>query len=251
VAQVAAYFRPFCQIDGLSATTFIVIIVLIIPQVDAVSGGAGKHGAFQVDAMAGAAGIGVSFVEILVFEVPFPAIDVMHAMGAIERKRQAGVTAAALADSAGMALQLNGRDVVIGGRQCVRPDGMGGAVATFTGHTAVSEAVAVERIGIFSEALVISQAGCSGIDIIRPGLRQADASRVAQSITGMTGLAAGLINPRLARTSAHGQHAAMTVDTLDTGSTHGAPEALGDLARVTLITGFLECAVSREQRCTC
>jgi len=54
--------------------------------------------------MAGAAVIGISFVEILVFEVPRPAVDVMHAMGTIKRKRQAGVTAAALGDSAGMAL---------------------------------------------------------------------------------------------------------------------------------------------------
>ena len=105
MAQATAHFRSFRQIDGLSATTFIVIIiVLIIPQVDAVSSSAGKHRAFQVHAMAGAAVIGISFVEILVFEVPRPAVDVMHAMGTIKRKRQAGVTAAALGDSAGMAL---------------------------------------------------------------------------------------------------------------------------------------------------
>ena len=232
MAQATAHFRPFCQTDGLSATAFIVIVILIIPQVDAVSGGAGKHRAFQVHAMAGAAVIGICCVEILVFEVPRLAVDVMHAMGATERKRQAGVTAAALGDSAGMALQLHGRQVVIGRRQRIRPDRVGGAMATCAGHTAVSEAVAVERTDVFSEALVAGQARCGDIDIISPGLRQADASQVADSIAGMTGLAAGLINPGFARAAAHGQHAAMAVDAVDTGATHGAPEALGDLAPV-------------------
>ena len=43
----------------------------------------------------------------------------------------------------------------------------------------------------------------------------------------------------------------MAVDAVDTGATHGAPEALGDLARVTLVTGFLEGAVGWEQQCAC
>lgn len=194
MAQAAAHFRPFRQIDGLSATAFIVIIiVLIIQQVDAVSGGAGKHRAFQVHAMAGAAVIGISFVEILVFEVPRPAVDVMHAMGAIKRKRQAGVTAAALGDSTGMALQLHGRQVVIGGWQRIRPDRMGGAMAAFAGDTAVTEAVAVERIVVFSKALVTGQARCGDIDMITPGLIQTDGTVIPDSIAGMTGLASWLV----------------------------------------------------------
>ena len=96
MAQAAAHFCSFSDMDGLSAT----LIILIITQVVTVRGGAGKYRAFQVQAMAGLAGFGARFVEILVLEVPRPAVDVMHAMGTAEGKRQAGVTDAALGDGA-------------------------------------------------------------------------------------------------------------------------------------------------------
>lgn len=245
MAKAAAHLCSFSYIDGLSTT----LIVLIITQVVAVRGGAGKHRAFQVLAMAGAAGIGIRFVEILVLEVPRPAVDVMHAVGAVEGKWQAGMTDAALGDGARMALQLVGRDVVIGSGHGIRPDGVGRAVTAFAGDTAVTETVAIERIGVFSEALVTGQARCGDIDMITPGLIQTDGTVILDSISRMTGLASRLVQPGLARAAAHGQHTAMAIDAVDTGATHGAPEAFGDLARVALVTGFLECSMRREQRC--
>lgn len=166
MAKTAAHLCSFSYIDGLSAT----LIVIIITQVVAVRGGAGKHRAFQVLAMAGAAGIGISLVEVLVLEVPRPAVDVVHTVGAVEGQRQAGMTDTALGDGARMALQLVGRDIIVRSWQGIRPDRMGGAVAAFAGDTAVTEAVAVERTGVFSEALVAGDTRCCDIDVVTPCL---------------------------------------------------------------------------------
>lgn len=54
--------------------------------------------------MAGAAGVGISLVVVLMPEVPRPAVDAIHAMGTIEGEWQTGVTAAARADGSGMTL---------------------------------------------------------------------------------------------------------------------------------------------------
>ena len=42
----------------------------------------------------------------------------------------------------------------------------------------------------------------------------------------------------------------MAVYAVDTGTAHGASEALGYFARVALVAGFFNCAVSREERRT-
>jgi len=60
----------------------------------------------------------------------------------------------ALDDAAGMALQLDSRQIVIGGRQRIRPDRMGRSMATFAGDVAVTQAVAVECIAIFRKSFV-------------------------------------------------------------------------------------------------
>ena len=200
MTQAAAHSSAFNQADGLSITAFVIIV--FIPQAVSVGSCLRKHSAFQVLAMTGAAGVRISLVEIHVFLVPRSAVDVMHTMRAIQGKRQAGMTNAAFTDGAGMALQLVGGHIVIGRRQCIGPDRMGGSMAAFAGDTAVSQAVSVERTGVFSKALVVGQTGRGDIDITIPGLCQADASQVADRITGMAGLAAGLINPGFACASA-------------------------------------------------
>ena len=101
MAQVAAHSRAFRHVYGLSTTAIvIVVIIFFIDQVVSVRSRLRQHRAFQVLAVAGAAGTGVALVEVLMFEVPGPAVDVMHAMGAAEGQRQAGMTDAALADAA-------------------------------------------------------------------------------------------------------------------------------------------------------
>ena len=117
MAQIAAYRRAPGHVNGS--------VTIIVPQVVPVRCGPGKHRAFQVPAMAGLAGIGIVLVEILMLQVPACAVDVVHPMGSIQGKWQAGMAGTALDDAAGMALQLDGRQVVIGGRQCIRPDRMG------------------------------------------------------------------------------------------------------------------------------
>ena len=117
MAQIAAYRRAPGHVNGS--------VTIIVPQVVPVRCGPGKYRAFQVPAMAGLAGIGIVLVEILMLQVPASAVDVVHTMGSMQGKRQAGMAGTALDDAAGMALQLDGRQVVIGGCQCIRPDRMG------------------------------------------------------------------------------------------------------------------------------
>jgi len=66
-------------------------------------------------------------------------------------------------------------------------------MATFAGDSAVTDAVAVERIVVFSKALVTGQARCGDIDMITPGLIQTDVTVIPDSIAGMTGLASWLV----------------------------------------------------------
>lgn len=117
MAQTAAHRRALGQVNGS--------VTIIVPQVVSIRCGSGKHRAFQVCAMAGPAGIRILLVEILMLQVPASAVDVVHSMGAIQGKWQAGMAGTALDEAAGMALQLDGRQVVIGGRQRIRPDRMG------------------------------------------------------------------------------------------------------------------------------
>ncbi len=246
MAHVAAYCCSLDHCDSLARPAFIVII-LVVAQENAIRCSLGEHGAFQVPTMTGAAGIRIAFIEILMFSIPARTIDVVHAVWAVKGKRQAGMTATALADGAGMSLQLVRRHVIIGRGQCIWPDCMRGAMTTLAGDTTVTQAITVKRIFIFSKALVVCQARRGDIDITRPGLFETNIAEVIHGITGMAGLAPGFINPGFAIFIAHSKHTAMTILALDTGTAHGAPEALGDLTRMTLITGFLKCTVRREQ----
>ena len=56
------------------------------------------------------------------------------------------VTGAALDDGSVVALKLSGRDVVVGGRVVVGPDGVGAAVAAFAGEAAVALAETEEGV---------------------------------------------------------------------------------------------------------
>lgn len=198
--------------------------------------------------MTASAGIGVVFVELLVFKVPATTVDVVHAMGAIKGKGQAGVAAAAFAQRPGMTLKLNGSQVIVGGSEWIWPDRMGRAVTTFAGNAAMSEAVSIERSAVFRKSLVTGQAGCGGIDIIFPGLGQAQGiTQVAVRIAGVAGFAAGFIQPGPPFIATHRKHAAMAVLATDACGTHCTPETLGHFTRMALIAGLLQAAIHREQ----
>ena len=99
MAQVTAHSRAFGYTDGLSAA-FIIVVIFFITQVDAVSSRLRQHRAFKVTSVTGLAGTRVAFVEIFMLQVPRPAVDVMHAMGATEGQGKRGMAYAALADAA-------------------------------------------------------------------------------------------------------------------------------------------------------
>ncbi len=100
---------------------------------------------------------------------------------------------------------------------------------------------------------------------VQPGLAQPDIVRIAlgidrvhhgagisrqvvQGVSGMAGFASGLIQPGIAVLVTHRQHPAVAVLTDDTGIAHGAPQTLGHLTWMALVTGLFQAAVSREQQ---
>ncbi len=78
----------------------------------------------------------------------------MRAVQGAVREAVGFVAGGALGDGAGMALQLHCRDIVVGIRVAVRPDGMRTAVAGLTAQAGMTiQTVAVQGIVIFGKTL--------------------------------------------------------------------------------------------------
>ena len=67
MAHVTAHCCSLDHGDSLARATFIVII--LVAQENAIRCSLGEHGAFQIQTMTGAAGIGIPLVEILMFSI--------------------------------------------------------------------------------------------------------------------------------------------------------------------------------------
>lgn len=104
MAQITAYRCASGEVDGP--------VTIIVPQEVPRRCCAGKYLTLQVFAMAGATGIGVLLVEILMLQIPVSTVEVVPPVRAIQGRRQPGMAGTALANGAGMPLQLqlHGRD---------------------------------------------------------------------------------------------------------------------------------------------
>ena len=117
----------------------------------------GQWRAHQIKTVAGLAAGFVALVKITVaFIHPARIVDIVQPVGAVGGQWKAALAMAgsALDDGSVVALKLSGRDVVVGRRIVVGPDGVGAAVAAFAADTAVALAEAEEGVCIFRKALV-------------------------------------------------------------------------------------------------
>ena len=223
-----------------------------------------QRGSGQIGAVAGlAAGLVVLIKVFVTIIIPAGVGDVVQAVGAAGRPgqtagRMAGFTCD---DGSGESLELYGGQVVVGGRIGVGPDGVGAAMAAFTGDAAVAFAEAEKGVRVFGKALVGCQERRSGI--VTGSVRLAQAERpvgvshqistlkIRDGITGVAGLAAGQVLPGAPRAAvvgavdaaagqqrgcaAHRQHVAVAVETVHVAGGHGPALALGDVAWVALV----------------
>ena len=137
----------------------------------------GQRRTCQIQTMAGLAAVLVCFVGILVAVViPAGIIHDVQAMGAPGGRWQAARCMAdgTFDDGAGVSLKLLGRLVVIGIAGIIGPDGVGAAVAVFTGDPAMPLAEAKERVRIFRKTRVEGQQRGCRIIACGKGLPQAE-----------------------------------------------------------------------------
>jgi len=147
--------------------------------------------------MAGLASSRIGSIDSLVTLIPVGIVDVMKAVRTVcGESRSIRMAGLALDDRAGVALELNGRNVVICVRVAYRPLGMGAPVAGFTRHPAVAKAVSIQGIIFFGKPLVRCHggSGCRVGRVIGGGLPDG-ASEVTHRVSSMAGLALGFIQP--------------------------------------------------------
>jgi hypothetical protein len=165
---------------------------------DPVGLGPGERGAQAIRAVAGLAGVAIPD-EVLMPAVPkVGVIDIVQAVRAIERPGQSGAVAGgALGDFAGMALNLGGRDIIIG-PEARRPFGVSAAVAGLAGHPAMAQAELIQGGVAFCEPLVDGDKGRRGRVGGHIGQAQDHVgAQVVQGITRVAGLTLGQVNPSL------------------------------------------------------
>ena len=227
--------------------------------------------------MASLAAVFVALVKIpVVFVHPARIVDIVQPMRAVGGQGQAAlaVTGAALDDGSGMSLKLSGRDVVVGRRVFVGPDGVGTAMAAFAGKVAVALAESKESVGVFRKAFVGCQEGRSRRVIGFIGLSQAEgpisvshqtgALEIGNGITGVAGLAAGQVFPGSPRSAIVGavdaaagqqgvgaadrRHAAVAVEAAHPAGGHGPALTLGDVTGMALVAAGIYCGGRLKNR---
>jgi len=245
-----------------------------------VRGGFGQHRTFAVSAVTRPARVAVLAGQVLV-----PAAGEagrahrMQAVGTAQAIGQrTGMTCRALDDLAGVALQLNGRQVVVGDRVAAfglhRPFGVGAAVAGLAEQTGMAFAEAIENpvaVGIvFREPFVGRHDGCGiGRVVGAVGLQQSNAVpgldhlgvRLAQVVHGVSrvaGLAGrhggpghpfcqiGAGRKWLTDRKVPGKvvsdllHTPVAILANESAAEHGPAQALGFASGMALITALVE-----------
>src|SRR3990172_3656606 len=185
----------------------------------------------------------------------------MHPVRAVEAIRRSRLVAgAALADGAGVPLELGRGDIVV---RVARPYGVRAAVAGLAGEPAVALALAVELARLLGEALVRREDGGGRGVVVPERVVEAQAVRCERRsvrdggprhrVAGVAALAPREVQPGPARLAvvravdaaageerdlpAHRRHVAVAVLAVELGR-HRAPEALGRGPWVALVAGL-------------